>query len=106
MAAATGCSDACSTAPAYRSRTSRLAPAAGSTPVTAITPVVTVPVLSSTTVSTAREDSSASYLLMKIPSCAPRPHATISAAGVASPSAHGHAMIKTARAALNAGSAG
>ena len=68
--------------------------------------MVTVPVLSSTTVSTAREDSSAWYPLMKIPSCAPRPHATISAAGVASPSAHGHAMIRTASAALNACSAG
>ena len=105
-APATGCPDACSTAPAYRSRASRLSPAAATTPVTAMTPVVTVPVLSSTTVSTAREDSSAWYLLMKIPSCAPRPQATISAAGVASPSAHGHAMISTASAALNARSAG
>ena len=81
-------------------------PAAGCTPVTAITPVVTVPVLSSTTVSTAREDSSAWYPLMKMPSCAPRPQATTSAAGVASPSAHGQAMISTASAALNARSAG
>ena len=68
--------------------------------------MVTVPVLSSTTVSTAREDSSAWYLVMKMPSCAPRPQATISAAGVASPSAHGQAMISTASAALNARSAG
>ena len=66
-APATGCSDACSTAPAYRSRASRLSPAAATTPVTAMTPVVTVPVLSSTTVSTAREDSSAWYLVMKMP---------------------------------------
>ena len=49
-------------------------------------------------VSTAREDSSAAYRLMKIPSWAPRPQATISAAGVARPSAHGHAMISTATA--------
>ncbi len=76
------------------------------TPVTAITPVVTVPVLSSTTVSMSREDSSAWYLVMKMPSCAPRPQATINAAGVARPSAHGHAMISTASAALNARSAG
>ena len=81
-------------------------PSAGRTAVTAITPVVTVPVLSSTTVSTAREDSSAWYRVMKMPSCAPRPQATISAAGVARPSAHGQAMISTASAALNACSAG
>ena len=43
---------------------------------------------------------------MKMPSCAPRPHATTSAAGVARPSAHGHAMISTASAALTACSAG
>ena len=59
MAAATGCSDACSTAPAYLSSASRLVPSAARIPVTVITPVVTVPVLSSTTVSIAREDSSA-----------------------------------------------
>ena len=72
------------------------------TPVTVICPVVTVPVLSSTTVSIARDDSSAWYPLMKTPSCAPRPDATTRAAGVASPSAHGQAMISTASAALNA----
>ena len=43
---------------------------------------------------------------MKMPSCAPRPHATTSAAGVARPSAHGQAMISTASAALTACSAG
>ena len=37
-----------------------------------------------------------------MPSCAPRPQATTSAAGVASPSAHGQAMISTASAALTA----
>ena len=45
--------------------------AAVSTSATAITPVVTVPVLSSTTVSTVRVDSSASGPLIRIPSCAP-----------------------------------
>ncbi len=39
---------------------------------------------------------------MRIPSCAPRPVPTMSAVGVASPSAHGHAMISTATAAENA----
>ena len=40
--------------------------------------------------------------LMRMPSCAPRPVPTMSAVGVASPSAHGHAMISTATAAENA----
>src|SRR6476661_5482366 len=43
---------------------------------------------------------------MKMPSWAPRPDATTSAAGVARPSAHGQAMISTARAALAACVAG
>ena len=70
-----------------------------------IRPVVTVPVLSSTTVSTRRVDSSTSGPLMSRPSCAPRPVPTISAIGVASPSAHGQAMISTATAAVNANDA-
>ena len=61
-----------------------------------------VPVLSSTTVSTWRVDSSTSGPLISSPSCAPRPVPTISAVGVASPSAHGQAMISTATAAVNA----
>ena len=68
IAAATACSDACSTAPAYRSNSARLVPATVWTPASDIRPVVTVPVLSSTTVSTARDDSSAWYPLMKMPS--------------------------------------
>ncbi len=65
-------------------------------------PVVTVPVLSSTTVSMARVDSSTSGPLIRMPSWAPRPVPTISAVGVARPSAHGQAMISTATAAVNA----
>ena len=65
-------------------------------------PVVTVPVLSSTIVSTRRVDSSTSGPLISSPSWAPRPVPTISATGVASPSAHGQAMISTATAAVNA----
>ena len=65
-------------------------------------PVVTVPVLSSTIVSTTRVDSSTSGPLIRMPSCAPRPVPTSSAVGVASPSAHGQAMISTATAAVNA----
>ena len=40
-----------------------------------------------------------------MPSCAPRPVPTISAVGVASPSAQGQAMISTATAAVNAAAA-
>ena len=55
-----------------------------------------------TTVSTWRVDSSTSGPLIKSPSCAPRPVPTKIAVGVASPSAHGQAMISTATAAVNA----
>ena len=70
-----------------------------------IRPVVTVPVLSSTTVSTRRVDSRTSGPLISSPSWAPRPVPTISAVGVARPSAHGQAMISTATAAVNANDA-
>jgi hypothetical protein len=40
-----------------------------------------------------------------MPSCAPRPVPTIRAVGVARPSAHGHAMISTETAAVNASDA-
>ena len=68
-------------------------------------PSVTVPVLSSTIVVIRRVCSSTSGPLIRIPSCAPRPVPTISAVGVASPSAHGQAMISTATAAVNAADA-
>jgi hypothetical protein len=58
-AAATGCPEASSTPPMRRSSTPRLVPDAGWMPVTAIIPVVRVPVLSSTMVSTDRDASSA-----------------------------------------------
>ena len=69
---------------------------------TDIWPVVTVPVLSSTTVSMRRVDSSTCGPLIRMPSWAPRPVPTSSAVGVARPSAHGHAMISTATAAVKA----
>ena len=56
---------------------------------------MTVPVLSSTIVSIRRVRSSTSGPLIRTPSCAPRPVPTMSATGVASPSAHGQAMIST-----------
>src|SRR5690625_6894777 len=52
-----------------------------------ILPVVTVPVLSSTIVSTLRVDSRVSGPLMRTPICAPRPVPTSSAVGVARPRA-------------------
>ena len=73
--------------------------------VTVIWPLVIVPVLSNTTTSIRPDDSSAWWPLMKMPSCAPRPQAATSAAGVARPSAQGQAMISTASPALNARSA-
>ena len=65
-------------------------------------PSVTVPVLSRTTVVIRRVCSRTSGPLIRMPSCAPRPVPTMSAVGVARPSAHGHAMISTATAAENA----
>jgi hypothetical protein len=59
IAAATGCSEASSTPPRRRMSSWRLVPGPGCTAATAISPVVRVPVLSSTIVSTDREASSA-----------------------------------------------
>ena len=53
MAWAIGCSEACSSAPTRRSASSRSTPSATATSTRLIRPVVTVPVLSRTTVSTA-----------------------------------------------------
>src|SRR5690625_4692293 len=71
-----------------------------------IFPVVTVPVLSSTMVSTLRVDSRISGPLMRTPIWAPLPVPTNNAVGVASPSAHGQAMINTATVAVKAALAG
>ena len=64
--------------------------------------MVTVPVLSSTTVSMARVDSSTSGPLITMPSCAARPVPVSIAVGAARPIAHGQAMISTATAAVKA----
>ena len=105
IAFAIGCSEASSTAPASRSSSPVPVPCA-TTSVSVIRPVVTVPVLSSTTVSTRRVFSSTSGPLIRMPSCAPRPVPTRIAVGVARPIAHGQAMISTATAAVNAWAAG
>src|SRR5207244_853373 len=65
-------------------------------------PSVSVPVLSTTSVSTLARVSSASAFRTSTPACAPRPTATIIDIGVASPSAQGQAMIKTDTAATSA----
>ena len=69
------------------------------TSVSAIRPVVRVPVLSNTTVSTARDRSSTSPPLISTPRLAPRPVPTMIAIGVARPRAHGQATMSTATAA-------
>ena len=96
MARATGCSLPDSTAAAARRAWSLGRRPAVLTSTRVISPVVTVPVLSSTTVSMRRVSSSTSAPLMRMPSRAPRPVPTSSAVGVARPSAHGQAMTSTA----------
>ena len=59
-------------------------------------PTVRVPVLSRTIASRCASRSSASPPLKRTPSCAPRPTATVSAAGTARPMAQGQAMTSTA----------
>ena len=97
-----GCSDASSIAPTRRRSSARSTPSASVTSTRPMRPLVTVPVLSSTTVSMRPVDSSTSGPLIRIPSCAPRPVPTSSAVGVARPRAHGQATIRTATAAVSA----
>ena len=101
IALATGCSLACSTAPARPNTSARVAPTPTTTSTSCMTPVVTVPVLSKTTVSIRRVLCNTSTPLITIPICAARPLPTINAVGVARPSAHGQAIISTATAAVN-----
>ena len=65
-------------------------------------PSVSVPVLSTTSVSTLPSTSIASAFLNSTPAPAPLPVATMIDIGVASPSAHGQAMISTATALTSA----
>ena len=64
-------------------------------------PSVSVPVLSTTSVSIFSIRSSASAFLISTPACAPRPTPTMIDIGVARPSAHGQAMISTVTAATS-----
>ena len=65
-------------------------------------PSVRVPVLSTTIVSTFRSVSSALASLKSTPIVAPRPIPTMIDIGVASPSAQGHATMRTATALMSA----
>ena len=65
-------------------------------------PSVSVPVLSTTSVSTLAKRSSASAFLIRTPAWAPRPVPTMIDIGVARPSAQGQAMIRTETAATRA----
>ena len=73
--------------------------APGTIAVTFGLPSVSVPVLSTTSVSTFSMRSSASAFLISTPACAPRPTPTMIDIGVARPSAQGQAMMRTATAA-------
>ncbi len=93
-----GCSEPDSTAATTSRSWSGSVPSTGTTEATLITPVVRVPVLSSTIVSTSRVDSRISGPEMRMPSSAPRPLPTSRAVGVARPRAQGQAMMSTATA--------
>ena len=106
MAAAIGCSERDSSEAAISNARFESTPLVAVTAARAIRPSVMVPVLSRTTWLMRRVDSRASPLRIRTPSWAPRPVPTMIAVGVASPSAHGQAMTKTATAALIPSEAG
>ena len=96
IASPSGCSEPTSTAAASRSTSASPRFPSGTISVTFGSPRVSVPVLSNTTVVNLRARSSTSPPRMRIPASAPLPTPTMSAAGVAMPSAHGQAMMSTA----------
>ena len=102
MAAASGCSLARSRLPANRSRVASSKPETDSTVTSSGLPSVSVPVLSTTSVSTLRMTSNASAFLNNTPKVAPRPVPTMMDIGVANPRAQGQAMIRTATAFITA----
>ena len=97
-ARANGCSLPRSTDAASRRTSASPYPPSARTSTRRGFPSVSVPVLSRSSVSTRAVASSASALRTSTPACAPRPVATMMLMGVASPSAHGHAMMSTATA--------
>mmetsp|Transcript_14376 Transcript_14376/g.48596 ORF Transcript_14376/g.48596 Transcript_14376/m.48596 type:complete len:379 (+) Transcript_14376:678-1814(+) len=105
-APAMGCSEPCSAAAARRRRRSRASSSSteatssaacgtGTTSVSVASPVVSVPVLSNTTTLTRWAVSKAGPPLMSTPCEAPTLVPTITASGVARPSAHGQEMTST-----------
>ncbi len=101
IAAASGCSLPRSTLAAKRSTCASSKPGSATTATTFGLPSVSVPVLSTTSVSTFSMRSSASAFLISTPNCAPRPTPTMIDIGVARPSAQGQAMISTLTAATS-----
>jgi len=97
-AEASGCSLPCSRLAARRNSSVSSIPAAGTTASRRGLPSVSVPVLSTSSVSTFSIVSSASAFRKRTPAVAPRPVATMIEIGVARPSAQGHAMMRTATA--------
>ncbi len=98
IAAASGCSLPRSRLAARRRISLSFCPVAGTNPARCGLPSVSVPVLSTTRVSTFSNTSSASAFLINTPAIAPRPVPTIIDIGVAKPRAQGQAMINTATA--------
>jgi len=95
IASPSGCSEAFSAPAASSKSCSGLTPSPATTLVTSGWPLVKVPVLSKKTRLTSAAFSRASPLLIRMPFSAARPVATITAVGVASPKAHGQAIIRT-----------
>ncbi len=95
MASPSGCSDPFSAVAAIKSTSLSLRPETANTSVSFGVPSVRVPVLSKTIVSSLCALSRASPPLIRIPFSAPLPVPTIMAAGVASPTAHGHEITRT-----------
>ncbi len=98
IASASGCSEPRSRLAARRSTSASSWPDSGRTATSFGLPTVSVPVLSTISVSTPANRSRASAFLISTPACAPRPVAVMIDIGVASPSAQGQAMIRTATA--------
>ncbi|OIQ71294.1 hypothetical protein GALL_470890 [mine drainage metagenome] len=106
IASASGCSENFSTAAAVFSRSSSAMPAANANSTTSGCPRVSVPVLSKTTTFNRVASSSAEAFLNKMPFMAPSPVPTITAIGVARPSASGQAMTNTVMVSASASSSG
>ncbi len=83
-----------------------MTPAAVTISTTSGRPSVSVPVLSNTTTVSRLAFSSAAALLNRMPFAAPRPVPTMTAIGVARPSASGHAMTNTVIVSVSANTAG